>query len=328
MTELPAGGASSRTRRWRDWLVGYLLIQAAIVLACLLLLSVPLPQPPEHYRLTEAMLSAARPDSPSACPITSLLAPTADAPQVFTLPFDRPPGARDQAWSVLVPRFISGVEVAVNGADILDSRRHPAANRPDRNTPEIVTIPAVLLHDGSNVLTVRLHVWGPLTGFLDNVYVGPDEALRPAYETRALLFLALPVVFAAWQAILAVLLGVMWLKRRHEPAYGILAAAMALGVVRAFATAPVTAIGLCRPQCRSHRLGAARSRLRGRLRRRLPRHEIAAIHLAGFRAGISGRRRRTVRATRAGAERPICCSARRRCCCRLSWSAPWPATPR
>ena len=69
---------------------------------------------------------------------------------------------------------------------------------------------------------------------------GRTQALRPAYETRALLFLGLPVVFAAWQAILAVLLGVMWLKRRHEPAYGILAAAMALGVVRAFATAPVS----------------------------------------------------------------------------------------
>lgn len=99
-------------------------------------------------------------------------------------------------------------------------------------------IPGALLKDGANALTVRLHAWGPLKGFLDSVYVGPDDTLRPAYDTRAMLFLALPVVFAAWQAILAVLLGVMWLKRRHEPAYGILAAAMTLGVVRAFATSP------------------------------------------------------------------------------------------
>lgn len=240
MTERLAGAASSRTRRWRDWLVGYLLIQAALVLACLLLLRVPLREPPENYRLTEAVLSAGEAGHAVRLPYHQPADSASGSPQVFTLLFDRPPGARDQDWSVLVPRFISGVEVAVNGAEILDSRRHPAANRPDRNTPEIATIPAVLLHDGSNALTVRLHVFGPLTGFLDNVFVGPDETLRPAYETRALLFLALPVVFAAWQAILAVLLGVMWLKRRHEPAYGILAAAMALGVVRAFATAPVT----------------------------------------------------------------------------------------
>ena len=62
----------------------------------------------------------------------------------------------------------------------------------------------------------------------------PRPSLRPAYDSRILLFQTLPVVFSAWQAILVVLLGVMWFKRRHEPAYGVLAIAMALGVVQAF----------------------------------------------------------------------------------------------
>jgi len=98
----------------------------------------------------------------------------------------------------------------VNGVAILDSRRDPAANRPDRNAPEIAVIPASLLRDGLNTLTIRLLVWGPLTGFLDRVYVGPDEMLRPCYEQRTLLFVTLPVVFSAWQAILAVILTIMW----------------------------------------------------------------------------------------------------------------------
>ena len=51
-----------------------------------------------------------------------------------------------------------------------------------------------------------------------------------AYEQRTLLFVTLPVVFSAWQAILAVILGIMWVMRRHEPAYGVLAAAMVVGV--------------------------------------------------------------------------------------------------
>src|SRR5262249_12793300 len=123
---------------------------------------------------------------------------------------------------------------AVNGAVILDSRRDPTANRPDRNTPVIAPIPAVLLYDGANQLTIQLHAWGPLTGFLDQIYAGPADELRPAYDKRAVLFLALPIVFSAWQAIPAVLLGVMWVKRRHEPAYGVLAVAMALGVAQAF----------------------------------------------------------------------------------------------
>jgi hypothetical protein len=58
--------------------------------------------------------------------------------------------------------------------------------------------------------------------------------LRPCYDQRILLFATLPVVFSAWQAILAVILGIMWVMRRREPAYGALAAAMALGVAQAF----------------------------------------------------------------------------------------------
>ena len=58
---------------------------------------------------------------------------------------------------------------------------------------------------------------------------------------RALLFVTLPVVFSAWQAILAVILAIMWVMRRREPAYGVLAAAMLLGTVQAFLTAPIGA---------------------------------------------------------------------------------------
>jgi hypothetical protein len=122
---------------------------------------------------------------------------------------------------------------------ILDSRRDPAAERPDRNAPEIAVIPASLLYDGPNNLAVRLFVWGPLSGLLDRVYVGPDELLRPCYAQRTLLFVTLPVVFSAWQAILAVILTIMWIMRRHEPAYGALAAAMAMGAVQAFLAPPM-----------------------------------------------------------------------------------------
>src|SRR5207245_6712666 len=57
---------------------------------------------------------------------------------------------------------------------------------------------------------------------------------RPFFDQRPLLFVTPPVVCPAWQALLAVILAIMWVVRRHEVAYGILAAAMLLGVAQAF----------------------------------------------------------------------------------------------
>jgi signal transduction histidine kinase len=239
VTSAAADMISSPALGWRNRLGFYLLAQALIVLACILILRQPLPEPSASYQISEAILGEDGVQRPVRLPYHLTSRVTSGNPPVFTLSFDRPANEADHAWSILLPRFISGVEVAVNGTVILDSRLHPAANRADRNSPEIAVIPESLLRGGANMLTVRLHAWGPLTGFLDRVFVGPDEALRPAYERRALLFLTLPVVFSAWQAILAVLLGVMWLKRRHEPTYGVLAAAMAIGVLQAFVSAPV-----------------------------------------------------------------------------------------
>ena len=100
-------------------------------------------------------------------------------------------------------------------------------------------IPASVLHDGDNTISIRLFIWGPISGFLDRIWVGPDQLLRPSYDLKTLIFVTLPVVFSSWQAILAVILGIMWVMRRHEPAYGVLAAAMAVGVGQAFLQTPM-----------------------------------------------------------------------------------------
>lgn len=235
--EAPARPA--RRRLLASRLVPYLLLQALIVIVTLLGLRLLQPNDPEDFALSDF---SAREDGLThsvALPhFTSSRYSLADPP-FYTGAFtfhrdDAAPG-----WSVFLPRFSNAVEVAVNGVVVLDSRRDANANRPDRNTPQIAVIPASVLREGTNEITVRLFVWGPLKGFLDTVYVGPDAALRPAYETRTLLFVTLPVVFSAWQAILAVILAIMWLMRRHEPVYGVLAAAMVLGVVQAFAPPPV-----------------------------------------------------------------------------------------
>jgi signal transduction histidine kinase len=220
-------------------LIQYALMQVLLVVGCILVLREPPPEPSSRYLVAAFSLKENGADRSVTLPHFTSSRFSMDDPPLYTGSFLWPGKESLRAWSVFLPRFSNGVEVAINGVVILDSRRDPAANRPDRNTPEIAVIPASLLHDGPNNLAIRLSVWGPLTGFLDHVYVGPDEMLRPSYDRRTLQFVTLPVVFAAWQAILAVILTIMWVMRRHEPAYGALAAAMALGAVQAFLPPPV-----------------------------------------------------------------------------------------
>ncbi len=231
------GRARRRLRTVR--LAQYLLLQALIAVACILALRQPLPAPPAEYLVAALGLSEHGIEHPVTLPYFSPLRHAMDDPPRFTGQFDRPAGEARRAWSVFLPRFTNGVEVSVNGVAILDSRRDPAANRPDRNTPQIAVIPASVLHDGTNDIAIRLFIWGPITGFLDRIWVGPDELLRPSYNLRSTIFVTLPVVFSSWQAILAVILGIMWVMRRHEPAYGLLAAAMAVGVGQAFLPTPM-----------------------------------------------------------------------------------------
>lgn len=214
----------------------YLALQAGVLFGCLALVALPAPEAPARWQLAEARLEP--PGVVVSLPHHHSARFTMADPPRYVLAFDKPPGLPEEPWSVLLPRFTNGVAVAVNGVEILDSRRNPAANRPDRSSPEIVVIPAPMLREGRNEVTVRLFVWGPLTGFLDRIQVGPDAVLRPAYDLRVLLFVTLPVVLAAWQSILAVILGMMWLMRRHEPEYGALAASMAIGVMQTFISAP------------------------------------------------------------------------------------------
>ncbi|MEZ2145928.1 ATP-binding protein [Bradyrhizobium sp. DN5] len=220
-------------------LVPYLLLQALIVIVTILGLRLLQPGDPEDFALNDLSAREDRMMRAVTLPHFTASRYSLADPPLYTAAFTFRPSNAGSGWSVYLPRFSNAVEVAVNGVVVLDSRRDANANRPDRNTPQIAAIPSSLLRDGANDITVRLFVWGPLKGFLDTVYVGPDAGLRPAYETRTLLFVTLPVVFSAWQSILAVILAIMWLMRRHEPVYGVLAVAMVLGVVQAFVPPPV-----------------------------------------------------------------------------------------
>jgi signal transduction histidine kinase len=225
---------TGRSRSTASRLALYVLLQAVIVILCALALHHPLREPDGRYLVDSFTLNDRGATNATTLPAFVATRSSMADPALFSGSFAWTQREQGKPWSVYLPRFTNGVEVFVNGVEILDSRRDPTANRLDRATPEIAVIPASLLRDGINDLAIRLYIWGPVPGFLDRLYVGPDDVLRPYDEQRTFLFVTLPMVFAAWQGMLAVILAMMWLMRRHELAYGLLAAAMALGAVQAF----------------------------------------------------------------------------------------------
>jgi signal transduction histidine kinase len=68
-------------------------------------------------------------------------------------------------------------------------------------------------------------------GFVDRIYVGPDQILRPLYDVRYCLLKTLPRLAVAWQAALALCLLIVWLGRRNKRMFLTLCIILILGVL-------------------------------------------------------------------------------------------------
>ncbi len=217
----------------------FLLLQLVTFLACLWLFDQSPPTPPDEYAISTASLYEGGRSETVQLPHVLDSNFTMAAPPEFEASFEYRPDAASTPWSIMLPRLGNAVEVAINGQIVLDTRLDPEINWHLNNMPVMAAIPNAILRSGTNAISIRLYVWGPLRGYLDRVYVGPTNQLRPAYGLRSFLFATLPLIFKSWKAILAVILGIMWLNRRHELAYGMLAGAMVLGVVQGLTTTPI-----------------------------------------------------------------------------------------
>ncbi|MCZ8353035.1 MAG: histidine kinase [Rhizobium sp.] len=219
--------------------IGFLLLQLAIVLICIEIRQIPLPRPPEANRAEQLWRQEATGEwQPVVLPDYRPTAGLTPTTTTYRGEFQWQPGNSPTPWAVFVPRFTTTIEIAINGSTIENTERDPSKRRPDRNTPVLAPIAESLLKPGSNEVTIKLHVWGPLQGYLDSLYIGPDADMRAAYDSRHLLFSTLPMVLATWQVTFGTLLGIIWLSRRHDRIYGYLALATMLGVVQHFAGLP------------------------------------------------------------------------------------------
>jgi len=94
------------------------------------------------------------------------------------------PAAPRERWAVYLPRLIMNAAVWVNGEPVGSGGRMAPPPTRNWNRPLLFSVPGGGLRAGENVIDVHLAVQPTYPGVLTPLYLGPDEALRPAYEWR------------------------------------------------------------------------------------------------------------------------------------------------
>lgn len=122
-------------------------------------------------------------------------------------------------WSAYLPYFQGEVTVSLNGTFLSSSAWEQSSADPFAFAPMIVALPAPLLRAGDNVLDVTVEKYGPVSGFLDRIAIGPLAQLRPNAQWRHFLSVSLPGLLNGWQFAMGLSAVVIWLTRSREDVY-------------------------------------------------------------------------------------------------------------
>ena len=131
------------------------------------------------------------------------------------------PATPRERWAIYLPRVIMNAAVWINGEPVGSGGRMAPAIARNWNRPLLLSIPGGVLHAGANVVDVELGVQPTYPGLLAAFSVGPDDALRPAYEWRLswqITATQISVLLTAYWGLAGVLL--WFLLRRDSPGLG------------------------------------------------------------------------------------------------------------
>jgi signal transduction histidine kinase len=119
---------------------------------------------------------------------------------------------------IYLPSTDMSTRVRVNGVLVEEGEPFLALDSRLWHVPLYVAVPAALWRPGANEVEIEVAPDRPGEAYLDPLYVGPREALRPAYELRR--FLQVTGIQALVVAMLAfaLFMGLLWLLRRKEEA--------------------------------------------------------------------------------------------------------------
>jgi signal transduction histidine kinase len=134
-----------------------------------------------------------------------------------TIELDVPP---NRLWAILLPGVNLAASVFFNGELIGASISLVEPLSQDWNRPLMFTIPNGHLRPGSNELHVRVISYPSGHGFFAPVFIGPDELLRPSYESRSFVQVQLSRFITVATAFMSLFLGLIWWLRPTETVYG------------------------------------------------------------------------------------------------------------
>lgn len=190
----------------------------ALAVAAILLLAHHLTTPPAHLRIAEPL------------PFTD----TASAAHVevvwyrIPLRLDETPIA---ARVLYLPSPMADLRVRLNGASLTPDLPFGAAGSISQYYPRYLTLPPTHLRAGDNELLLGVHKNRPQLP-MPVAYLGTDAELRPAYQSRYLLKISFTWAIIFAMVTIAVIMGTVWLHRRHESYYAWVAVAQLMGTFR------------------------------------------------------------------------------------------------
>jgi signal transduction histidine kinase len=138
---------------------------------------------------------------------------------------DVPP---NRLWAALLPGVNLAAAVYFNGELIGSSKHLDEPMSQDWNRPLMFTVPNGHLRPGGNELHVRVRSYPAGHGFMAPMFIGPNELLRPSYESRTFVQLQASRFITVGTAFMSLFLGLIWWLRRSDAVYGWLALSTAL----------------------------------------------------------------------------------------------------
>ena len=135
-----------------------------------------------------------------------------------------------EAWALLLSHAPTGGRVSVNGRVIGEIRMADETTDVRWRRPHLLAIDPTVLVAGDNVIVIQTTYRGGVHA-LAGVEVGPLPALSARYERQFFLSSTLPWIGGTLAALLALIFGVLWLRRR-ETTLGLLTLAALLWVAR------------------------------------------------------------------------------------------------
>ncbi|HFC92941.1 MAG TPA: hypothetical protein ENJ51_09035 [Leucothrix mucor] len=126
-------------------------------------------------------------------------------------------------WAIVLPAVSQNVAVYVNDNLIgwSGSFEKPIARNGTR--PQMFSIPEGELGEKSNTFDLYVVSQPAINGFLDQVYIGPTEMLKPALNNYYYFRYTLPWTIALTIVVLSIFMLFLWFYRRHETEYGLFA---------------------------------------------------------------------------------------------------------